>query len=131
MRKLFANIITVVGSLLTLILCSKWYYQTREIEPLVGIIAASAALLTAGVYHFFPEQEKEAPALIPMTRPKTTTMTPEEQQGIERAIELTTKKVNKLRETLSLEDDPTRTIRYEEQLRAAEAELAALKAKLG
>lgn len=58
-------------------------------------------------------------------------MTPEEKQGIERAIELTTKKVNKLRETLSLEDDPTRIIRYEEQLRAAEEELALLKAKLG
>jgi hypothetical protein len=60
-----------------------------------------------------------------------TPPSPTEREGIERAIELKIKIINKLRETLALEDDPIRSIRYAEQLRAAEGELAALKGRLG
>ena len=37
-----------------------------------------------------------------------------------------TRIINKLRETLALEDDPIRSIKYEEQLRQAEEELKVL-----
>lgn len=65
------------------------------------------------------------------TKPNIPSMSPGEKEGIERAIALKTRVINKLRETLALEDDPIRSIRYEEQLRQAEADLAELNAKLG
>lgn len=86
-------------------------------------ISAGGNIHIGDVYHPGAEAPKTG---------KTTDirMTPTERQGIERAIEFKIKVINKLRETLALEDDPTRSIRYEEQLRAAEGELAELKAKL-
>ena len=87
-------------------------------------ISAGGNVHIGDVYHHGADAPKTG---------KTTdiSMTPTERQGIERAIELKIKVINKLRETLAMEDDPTRIIRYEEQLRVAEGELAALKAKLG
>ncbi len=67
----------------------------------------------------------------PAGEAKVGHLSPSEKEGIERAIELKIKVINKLRETLALEDDPICSIRYAEQLRAAETELAELKAKLG
>jgi flagellar hook-basal body complex protein FliE len=65
MRKLFESIVTVIGSVISLLLCIRWYLNTREIEPLVGIIGFSVVLLTALVYYLFPEHKAESPSSIP------------------------------------------------------------------
>lgn len=86
-----------------------------------GITATTVHI--GDVYHHGPDTAKAG---------ETTAhkLTPTEKEGIERAIELKTKIINKLREALALEDDPIRSVRYEEQLRTAEGELAGLKARL-
>jgi tetratricopeptide (TPR) repeat protein len=66
MRKIFESMITVVVAGLTLFLSTKWYLQGREIEPLIGIIAASGVLLTALVYRIFPEKKEVAESTPPI-----------------------------------------------------------------
>jgi hypothetical protein len=61
---------------------------------------------------------------------KTVDISADEQKGIHRAIAIKTRIINKLQETLAMEDDPIRQIRYEEQLKAAEKERQQLKSKL-
>ncbi|HRK81990.1 MAG TPA: hypothetical protein PLZ12_11115 [Saprospiraceae bacterium] len=66
MRKLFESIVTVIGSVISLLLCIRWYLNTREIEPLVGIIGFSVVLLTALVYYLFPEHKAEPSSATPI-----------------------------------------------------------------
>ncbi|MFK7971321.1 MAG: NB-ARC domain-containing protein, partial [Bacteroidia bacterium] len=59
MRKILENTITILAELLILGLCIVWYIQSKEIEPLVGIVASGAALLSSLAMRFFPEKEEE------------------------------------------------------------------------
>jgi hypothetical protein len=62
--------------------------------------------------------------------PVISNISAEERKGIERAIALKVRIINALREKLAYEDDAIRTIKYEEQLQKAEADLKDLKEKL-
>ena len=80
------------------------------------------------------ESERDRSDHNPDTNPATT-MTFEDfkrtMKGLERTITLKVRIINSLRESLAMEDDPIRKIRYGEQLYQAEEELGDLKAKLG
>ena len=62
MRKILENTITILAELLILVLCIIWYIKDKEIEPLVGIVASSAALLASLIARFFPAPVEEAPS---------------------------------------------------------------------
>jgi hypothetical protein len=97
--------------------------QNKNVITGSSITAGGNVHIGDVVHHYGSDATKPSPSQHPLS--------PSEKEGIERAIALKIKIINKLRETLALEDDPIRSIKYEEQLRQAEEELAELKAKLG
>jgi len=56
MRKFFENAISLLVAAVSLILCWKWYSATKEIEPIVGMVAAGGVLLTGLACRLFPEK---------------------------------------------------------------------------
>jgi tetratricopeptide (TPR) repeat protein len=59
MRKIFESVISVIVALISLGLCTKWYLNNHEIEPLIGIVASVGVLLTAAAYRIFPEKKED------------------------------------------------------------------------
>ena len=49
----------------SLFLCWLWYSEKREIEPIIGMIAAGGALLTGLVFRVFPEQPESVKGSMP------------------------------------------------------------------
>lgn len=67
----------------------------------------------------------------PDTSPTDADFAALEQQGLRRQAELLLQKINRTREALALEDDPTRQLRYETQLDRWEQEWQTLKQRAG
>ena len=59
MRKIFENIISISIAFISLLLCILWFYQSGDIEPMLGIIASLGVLLTGVVYRIFPEKKED------------------------------------------------------------------------
>lgn len=54
MKQIIGNRITLVATAIVFLLSCLWYYNSREIEPLIGIISSTAFLI---VNIFFQEQK--------------------------------------------------------------------------
>ncbi len=54
MKRIIGNRITLVATAIVFILSCLWYYKSREIEPLIGVISSAAFLI---VNIFFQEQK--------------------------------------------------------------------------
>jgi uncharacterized caspase-like protein len=120
-------------------LASKHHYkhQLADYGPVYGVGDARGQLVLwrrgegNRPHEAMPQQPATMQELSRQEMPQNTNpMSPSERQGIETAIALKTRIVNSLRTSLVMEDDPSRKIKYEVQLEAAEAELNELKAKL-
>jgi hypothetical protein len=72
MRKIFTNIISMVVAAISLFLSWRWYNEKREIEPLIGMVAAGGVLLTGLVFRVFPEQKESARESLPTPSARTT-----------------------------------------------------------
>ena len=47
MKKFLANNLTLLGEIATIILSLNWYFQNREIEPIIALIVSSIAFITS------------------------------------------------------------------------------------
>ncbi len=52
MKNFLKNSLTILGEFIVLILAIIWYYNTKEIEPLIAIILATVALISSGISYF-------------------------------------------------------------------------------
>ena len=55
----FKNSLTFIGEIIVLILAIIWFYNTKEIEPLITIIVSSLALLGSIITYFLPTKKSQ------------------------------------------------------------------------
>lgn len=58
MRNLFENIIFLISQIAILILAIIWYYQDKDIEPLIVIIGAATAIIISLIFRFQKGKEE-------------------------------------------------------------------------
>ena len=64
MKDFLKNYLTIVSEFIILILASIWYYNSREIEPLIAIIISSVALLSSLISFFSQTKENQTVNII-------------------------------------------------------------------
>jgi hypothetical protein len=65
MRKLLSNIISILVAAISLFLSWRWYNEKQEIEPIIGMVAATGVLLTGLAFRLFPEKQEVPEQKIP------------------------------------------------------------------
>lgn len=59
MKDFLKNSLTIIGEFIVLILASIWYYNTKEIEPLIAIVISTVAIISSGISYFSKTEENK------------------------------------------------------------------------
>src|SRR5690606_37530006 len=49
MKNFLKNSLTIIAEIIVLILATIWYYNSKEIEPLIAVVLATVALISSGI----------------------------------------------------------------------------------
>lgn len=51
MKNFLKNSLTIIAEFIVLILASIWYYNSKEMEPLIAVVLSTVALISSGISH--------------------------------------------------------------------------------